>query len=147
MRPSPDAPLSSPDVPPASDGGEGKVRDHDQPPLDVKFLDAIGSLTPGGDDPLLEKVVRLFFNNSPALLSEIHNASARGDKDAVRRAAHTLKSTSANLGAGPLAELCRKLETQCRMDHPGDMDPLIMEIEGEYARVLRALEEELGRRS
>ncbi|MCE5283099.1 MAG: response regulator [Deltaproteobacteria bacterium] len=147
MREPPDAGLPSPDVPLASGGGEDKVRDHDQPPLDVKFLDAIGSLNPGGDDPLLEKVIRLFFNNSPALLSEIHNASVRGDKDAVRRAAHTLKSTSANLGARPLAELCRKLETQCRMDHPGDMDPLVMEIEGEYARVLRALEEELERRS
>jgi hypothetical protein len=73
MRPSPDSHPSSPDVSPANDGGEDKVQGHDQPPLDVKFLDAIGSLKPGGDDPLLEKVVRLFFNNSPALLSEIHN--------------------------------------------------------------------------
>jgi len=150
MRPLLDTSPPSSDAPPAGDGEADKARDHDQPSLDVKFLDAIGSLTPGGNlggaDSLLEKVVRLFFNNSPALLSEIHDAAARGDKDAVRRAAHTLKSTSANLGARPLAGFCRRLETQCRMDNPGDVAPLVTEIEGEYARVLRALEDELARR-
>jgi HPt (histidine-containing phosphotransfer) domain-containing protein len=114
--------------------------------LDTKFLDMIASLDATGSDRLLEKVVRLFFNNSPALLSEMHDAASRDDHDALRRAAHTLKSTSANLGASSLAELCRMIEAQCRMDVPGDAAALVAQIEGEYARVLCALEEELTRR-
>ena len=139
---------ASPHRPVPSEGDERPAESlgKEQPLIDTKFLDLIASLDTTESDHILEKVVRLFFNNSPALLSEIHDAAGRNDHGALRRAAHTLKSTSANLGARSLAELCRRLEAQCRMDVPGDAASLVAQIEGEYARVLSALEEELARR-
>jgi two-component system, sensor histidine kinase and response regulator len=139
-------PSARPDPHQEGEQGQADPQHNEQPLIDMNFLDVIASLDTTGSDHILEKVVRLFFNNSPALLSEIHAAAAREDHDALGRAAHTLKSTSANLGARSLAELCRTLEAQCRMDVPGDTAALVAQIEGEYARVLCALEEELTRR-
>jgi len=60
----------------------------------------------------------------------------------VRKAAHGLKSSSANLGALALAALCKDLEHKA---HAGVLDPTLLgDIKNEYARVCMALALECG---
>jgi HPt (histidine-containing phosphotransfer) domain-containing protein len=59
-------------------------------------------------------------------------------------ASHTLKSSSANLGATRLAELCKTIELAARAGSLASGVPGIEVVEGEYARVRTALENELG---
>ncbi len=70
-------------------------------------------------------------------LTEAREATVMGSVERVRKAAHGLKSSSANLGALTLAALCKDLEHKA---HAGVLDPALLgDIENEYARVCMAL--------
>ncbi len=70
-----------------------------------------------GDREVVREVVELFLeqlsNRRPAVL----DAAAAGDLIGVRRAAHTLGSASAMVGAVELLGLCRELEA-CQLSGP-----------------------------
>jgi CheY-like chemotaxis protein/HPt (histidine-containing phosphotransfer) domain-containing protein len=59
---------------------------------------------------LLEQLLELFAEGTPPLLEELETAAARGDADALARAAHKLKGSCQNMGATAMAEACRRLE-------------------------------------
>ena len=50
-----------------------------------------------------------YLSGTPPLLEEMERAASAGDADTLRRAAHTLKSTSASLGALRLSTICREI--------------------------------------
>ncbi len=66
--------------------------------------------TVGGDRDFLAELVETYRADCPGLFAELRTAMASGDAAAARRAAHTLKSTSASLGALGLAGQCREIE-------------------------------------
>src|SRR5262249_32485717 len=57
-----------------------------------------------GGNARLHEVIVTFLDKTPAALASLHDAARRGDADAIRRAVHMIKGTSAILGARPLAE-------------------------------------------
>jgi HPt (histidine-containing phosphotransfer) domain-containing protein len=60
--------------------------------------------------------------------------------DILQRAVHTLKSSSANVGATGFSELCRKIEGSIRAGEPiAAGDPLLSKFEGEHRLVREAL--------
>jgi len=61
----------------------------------------------------------------------------------MQRLAHSLKSTSANVGALSLAEFCKLMETAGRTNTTGQGLELLLAIESEYAHTRAALESEL----
>jgi HPt (histidine-containing phosphotransfer) domain-containing protein len=71
----------------------------------------------------------------------MRDALAAREAAGLRRAAHTLKSTSATLGAHRLADLCRHLEAIVEKETLAGAAELLGRIEGEYASVERALQE------
>ena len=60
---------------------------------------------------LLEQLIDIFAETTPATLGELERAHDAGDADAIRRTAHGLKGASQNVGATAMADLCRSLET------------------------------------
>ena len=62
-----------------------------------------------GDDVVVD-LVRTFLDDALELTSTIQDASARGDYDALKRAAHALKSTAVLMGADEVMRSCRELE-------------------------------------
>jgi len=78
---------------------------------------ALAALAAGSNDPakgarLLARVVRKYLETSPALVDAIKTSSS--DFDTLARSAHTLKSSSAYIGALHLSELCKDLERRAR---------------------------------
>ncbi|MBA2496068.1 MAG: Hpt domain-containing protein, partial [Acidimicrobiia bacterium] len=67
------------------------------------------------------------------------DALGRGDREVLHRAAHTLKSSNANMGARRLSKLCAELEGLCRDAIPDDASASIGHIVGERDRVERTL--------
>jgi signal transduction histidine kinase/DNA-binding response OmpR family regulator len=82
--------------------------------LDNSALDAVRQLDPDGSDRLLSRLIALYRDDSSQLLADIDNGLKAGDAEAVARAAHTLKSSSANLGATNVAAIARQIETSAR---------------------------------
>jgi HPt (histidine-containing phosphotransfer) domain-containing protein len=112
--------------------------------LDRAALDAIRALDEGGAAGLLQQVVQVYLESVPPLIAELRRAGAAGDAAAVRDAAHSLKSSSANLGAARLAEMCRAVEHAARAGRLGGNLPSADEIEGEFQALRPALEREAG---
>jgi HPt (histidine-containing phosphotransfer) domain-containing protein len=74
------------------------------------------------------------------LLATLRRALEEGDAAEVRRAAHTLKSNGAMLGATEFAELCRMLEQQAKQGDLDEAPGLIARVEEEHGSLGRALE-------
>ena len=54
--------------------------------------------------------IELFVDSTPPLLDELRDGAESGDAEAVRRAAHKLKGSCQNIGAGFMAKLAREIE-------------------------------------
>jgi two-component system, sensor histidine kinase and response regulator len=59
---------------------------------------------------IIDQLIELFVESTPPLLSELREGAESGDPDAVRRAAHRLKGSCQNIGAGFMAKLAHDLE-------------------------------------
>jgi CheY-like chemotaxis protein/nitrogen-specific signal transduction histidine kinase len=107
--------------------------------LDEQALRQIRSLRqPGGPD-LLKKIVALYISNSRTLIETLRDAILRSDAPGVAQAAHSLKSSSANVGAKSLTEMCAQLEATAKA---GKLEPawnLLDRMVEEHNRVLLAL--------
>jgi CheY-like chemotaxis protein len=104
--------------------------------LEAGALDSLREL--GGDDFLTE-VIDEFLVDAPKLLTTLRGALDQDDADELRRAAHTLKSNGATLGAGDFSELCRTLEERAKNRKLTGATDLIDGIENEYCRLQEAL--------
>ena len=116
----------------------------DRPLLDRSALEAIRALQSDAAPDLLAQVVRLYFESAADMIARLRAGLAAGDHDAVRIAAHTLKSSSANLGAATLAEMCKQLELAARAGSLGPGLPDAQALERAYQAVRAALEAEIG---
>lgn len=115
--------------------------------LDQAALDGIRELDPTGASNLLVQVASMYRTTVPPLLEQIRLGLERGDAQAVRLAAHTLKSSSANLGAMELAQLCGLLERAARSGQlSGDL-PSAGQVQREFEAVCRALDRETQKTS
>jgi HPt (histidine-containing phosphotransfer) domain-containing protein len=71
----------------------------------------------------------------------MRRALGAGDVDALRRAAHSLKSNAASFGATPLSTQARDLETLARSGGLDGAAPRVERLAEECERVARALRE------
>jgi signal transduction histidine kinase/CheY-like chemotaxis protein len=87
----------------------------------------------------LDKLIALFLEDTPLLLARLEAAALAPDFHELREAAHSLKSSSANLGAMALSAAAKRVELGARMltlDRPAVAVALIAT---EFARARMAL--------
>ena len=88
---------------------------------------------------------KLFLDDAPVLVDRMQLASQDQDLEALREAAHSLKSASANVGALGLADAARRIELGARsnaLDNPSVAVALLI---AEFARARMALRGWLAR--
>jgi len=107
--------------------------------LDASALERLRELDPTGENQLLARVVKAFESSGARLLPQLQEARANGDLDGVRHVVHTLKSSSASIGALTLSQLCADIETKIRTNQPDNLDTRIDALCAEAAVVLQAL--------
>ena len=116
-----------------------------EPLLERHALDKIRALQQPDKPNILGKIIKLYLESSSGLITTVRESVEQGDGRALCEAAHSLKSSSANLGAIQLAAVCKELED---MGHEGRTDAakaLMDRIESEYQSAHAALAGELGR--
>ena len=87
----------------------------------------------------LSELIATYLDSAPKLLDTLRAAIAGSDVPATQRAAHTLKGSSASLGAATLAAHCRELEILARTGMLNGAPEWLQKIEDEYGRVKGAL--------
>jgi two-component system sensor histidine kinase/response regulator len=97
-----------------------------------------------GDGDLLTMLVDEYLKDGARLLTTLREAVAEGDPQTVERAAHTLKGSSANLGAVCLAEICGRLEALGRAAALGTAARLVRDADEAFAQARAALSIEVA---
>ena len=83
--------------------------------LEFDAIEQIRALARGNDGQgLLNKVIDLYCESVPQMLTSMQDAARRGDCASLQRAAHALRTSSQNVGAMRLGTLCRDLENGAR---------------------------------
>jgi CheY-like chemotaxis protein/HPt (histidine-containing phosphotransfer) domain-containing protein len=108
-------------------------------PIDRAVLEGLRELQVPGEPDLVAEFIRLFKDETPPLLAALRAGVGQGQADQVKKAAHTLKSSSANLGAHQMAAVCAELEQRGRSGALEGTPALLAQLEQELERVSQAL--------
>ena len=68
----------------------------------------------GGDQAFVDELIDTYLEEGERLVSALGVAASAGSAEDLVRPAHSLKSSSLNVGALELGELCRALEEEAR---------------------------------
>jgi PAS domain S-box-containing protein len=90
-------------------------------------------------DVMLPSLMDTFFKDAPKLIADAQRSWEQGQSADLRRAAHSLKSSSATFGAMALSALARELEYKARDGALEGADELLARIQAEYAQAKAAL--------
>ncbi|WP_290867598.1 Hpt domain-containing protein, partial [Aquabacterium sp.] len=107
--------------------------------LDAEALQRLRELDPRGDNRLIERVAKAFETSVGRLLPQLEEAFKMHDQAAITHVAHTLKSSSASIGALKLSQMCAEIENMIRRQTGEDLSSRIREIPQEAHRVLECL--------
>ncbi len=105
---------------------------------------ALNNLLDAGGEKVLERVLNRYLDYLPPEMEKLAAASEAGDSDQLVALAHSLKSSSANVGAEQFSQLCAELEQQA--DKPTS-EGLCRELSELAGGVLDAINRQLGRGS
>lgn len=106
--------------------------------IDMAVLQDLKEMA-GGDSELLVEVIDCYLKDSPKLLDEMSQAIRQQQAKLLQRAAHSMKSSSASVGAKNLSQLCQELEYIGREGTIEGADKILSQTQAEYQRVEAAL--------
>ena len=89
-------------------------------------------------------LVRVYLEDTPKNLSALERAARTNDIDALVAPAHSMKSTSANLGALLLADMAKRIEQGARSGDIGEPVLLVAQLQNEYQRASTQLRQMIG---
>lgn len=113
--------------------------DDTSPPFDLAVA---RSRVPNDED--VRELAELLLVECPKLIDEIRAAFRRGEAYALRRAAHSLKSTASFFAAEQVAELAAELEQRAEEPLEDDLRERIAELSRRADRLLAAIREWLS---
>jgi histidine phosphotransfer protein HptB len=108
--------------------------------LDAAALARLSELDPTGNGTLVQRVLATYATSLERTRNELLRARQPLQPDAVRHLAHTLKSSSASVGALALSALCAQVEQHVRLPQPGDIGALLDAMLAEMQRVAGAVQ-------
>ncbi len=113
--------------------------------LDAAAMARLTELDPKGENRLIERVLQAFQTSVARLRPQAEAARASGDRATLRLVAHTLKSSSASIGAMRLSQLCAQIESAIRLEAEGDLstqlDAMAAAIDAALATIAKLLKE------
>lgn len=109
----------------------------DIPVLDPESIENLRSLNPGDGGEFLREIIAIYIEDTPQRIAELETSLAAGDVPTFTRAAHSVKGSSANLGAMTVRSVAEKLEHQSHKHGLADVSGLVatLKIEFENARL------------
>jgi len=107
--------------------------------LDAAAVARLQELDPGGNAGLLTRVLATYTQSLQRLLGQLQAARQNTDVQSQHHVVHTLKSSSASVGALALAAICADIERRLRDGQLAGLDAELDALTAEGERVLAAL--------
>lgn len=112
--------------------------------LDAACLTALAQLDPSGDGAFLKKVLTTYLGSLDKQVATALAARDQQQLEKVATAAHTLKASSASVGALVFAQLCGSVEGQIRRGDLEGLASLLDQFFDEASRIRVAVAVHLG---
>jgi len=106
------------------------------PQLDAASLQRLRELDPGGRNGLIGRVLDTYASSLARHAAELAQARASGDHAALRMVAHTLKSSSASVGALELSHACAEVERLAREGASAALEAPLASLEAQVHHLL-----------
>ncbi|WP_020209473.1 Hpt domain-containing protein [Gilvimarinus chinensis] len=101
--------------------------------------DALAALREVMDEDFIQ-LIETFVSDSHAKINTMQRALAAGQSDELRRAAHSLKGSSSNIGASGLMNTCRQIEERAAASELRGLEHLLVDLQSEFSQVKQQLE-------
>ena len=109
--------------------------------LSSDVLDSLRELQSEDDPHFLANLMTLFLSSLNSKVAMIGKVSRSGDAKILASEAHALKSSSGNVGATVLSDLCESLERLGKTGVTEGSGPVVILLDQESARVCAAIAE------
>ncbi len=109
--------------------------------VDKNVLDELASFD--DDGTFMKEMVQIYLEETPKLIKQLTESLKEKKIEEFVRAAHTLKSSSANLGAMELSEMSKNLEYKGKNGKIDGLNSEVEEIKAEFSKVKAILEKYL----
>jgi HPt (histidine-containing phosphotransfer) domain-containing protein len=111
----------------------------DAPVLDADVIQTLLELASDDDPDFFSDLIDQFLDDTQTSLATMRAAIAAHDATTMEQRAHSLKASSANVGALTMSELCRVLQEMGRADTTEGAEHYFAQLTHEFARVQEAL--------
>lgn len=109
--------------------------------MNIKSLNDLKEMMPTEES--YHKVLVSYLETADALIKDIELAIEVNDTEKLKLAAHSLKSSSAQIGAEEVSQISKQLEVQGREGYFSGVAALLKELQEEYAKSRVIIEGEL----
>jgi len=116
------------------------------PAVDLAILAIYDDAQIEGEPDFVVELIDLYLNEVPRLFDTIRKAVFNKDRSTAKRAAHSLRGSSGNLGVLQMATIAGELE-HLENDYSTVAPELLRSLENEFERVKEILNAERQRRS
>ncbi len=107
--------------------------------LDLEAIENLRALGDEGDDSFLREILSIYLEDVPQRLADLRTARSADDRPLYVRSAHTIKGSSANVGAVEMRTLAERLEHRAKVEPLSALDDQLAQLDGAFARVTEAL--------
>ena len=104
----------------------------DVPVIDAESIENLRSLNPGDGDEFLREIIAIYLEDTPQRIAELEETLQRGDAPAFTRAAHSVKGSSANLGAMGVKRVAEELEHHSNKKGLVDVADLVVALKVQF---------------
>jgi len=117
----------------------GAEENNNQIAIDFAVLESICEMAGNEASLLVEEMINSYLDDTEVRLQTIAQAVIEADAESIFQAAHSMKSSSANLGAVNLAQLCEELEQLGRDKTIEGTEFLLSNAQSEFQQVEQEL--------
>jgi len=111
--------------------------------IDMSVLTGLNALQIPGEPSVKDQVVRAYLHSGELTLTKLKRFGEDRKMNDLRIAAHSMKSSSANVGALRLSKMCARLEAIAVEGITDNIEELVEAIHNEYIHVEDSLNREL----
>ena len=125
---------------PKNDSPEGSsIKKNAEAILAAQQLNEIADMAGDDGEAVVNSIIDLYIQHSPELVQQINRAVAANDNDSLFKSAHSLKSSSGNIGALRLEALAKEMEKNGRSGDIEQAKAHVGELQTVYQNTLQAL--------
>ncbi len=106
-----------------------------QPIIDTETIETLKSLNPDDGGEFLKEIIDIFLEDTPQRIAELDASLLSGERNKFVRAAHSIKGSSANMGAFALRDTAQRLEHEAKEKNLSELEPLLSELKSDYKAV------------